>query len=197
MLETARETALVRRRFEESVEAKRALLDDRLVEQVTDLAELLAGTLRGGGKALLFGNGGSAADATHLAAELVGRFTLEREPLPALSLTDNAASLSAIANDYAYEDVFARQVRGLGRPGDVAIGFSTSGGSRNVARALEAARDCGLHTAAVTGAAGGDVLRAADLGLRMPGRDTARVQECTMLVGHTVCELVERSLFRP
>src|SRR5215216_6412492 len=126
MLETARETALVRRRFEESVEAKRALLDDRLVEQVTDLADLLAGALRGGGKALLFGNGGSAADATHLAAELVGRFTLEREPLPALSLTDNAASLSAIANDYAYEDVFARQVRGLGQPGDVALGFSTS-----------------------------------------------------------------------
>jgi D-sedoheptulose 7-phosphate isomerase len=195
MLEIGRETALVRRRFEESAEAKRALLDGRLVEQVAGLAELLASVLRDGGKVILFGNGGSAADATHLAAELVGRYTLEREPLPALSLTDNASSMSAIGNDYAYEDTFARQVRGLGQRGDVAIGFSTSGGSRNVVRGLEAARASGLHTAAVTGADGGDVLDAADIRLRMPATATARVQECTMLVGHTLCELVERSLF--
>jgi D-sedoheptulose 7-phosphate isomerase len=186
---------LVRQRFAESLAAKRALLDDGVVEQVTALAELVSGALRRGGKVIFFGNGGSAADATHLAAELVGRYLLEREPLPALSLTDNASSVSAIGNDYEYDETFARQLRGLGRPGDVAIGLSTSGTSGNVVRGLEAARAGGLHTAAVTGASGGELVAAADLCLCMPAEQTARVQECTMVVGHTLCELVERELF--
>jgi D-sedoheptulose 7-phosphate isomerase len=188
---------LVRRRFAESVEAKRLLLDDGVVGQVTELAELVSGALREGRKVIFFGNGGSAADATHLAAELVGRYMLEREPLPALSLTDNASSVSAIGNDYAYDETFARQLRGLGQAGDVAIGLSTSGTSRNVVRGLEAAREQGMHTAAVTGAGGGELAGTADLCLCMPAEQTARVQECTMVVGHTLCELVERSLFGP
>jgi D-sedoheptulose 7-phosphate isomerase len=189
------ETELVRSRIGESIEAKQALLESPMPERVTALAELVVEAVRDGGKVLLFGNGGSAADATHLAAELVGRFRLERAPLPALSLTDNVSSLSAIGNDYAYEEVFARQIAGLGRPGDVAIGLSTSGTSANVVAGLSVARQLGLRTVALTGEAGGGAGEEAELCLRMPAQDTARVQECTMLVGHTVCELVEQALF--
>jgi D-sedoheptulose 7-phosphate isomerase len=191
------ETELVRSRIEESVEAKQALLEPPMPERVTAVADLVVGALRDGGKVLFFGNGGSAADATHLAAELVGRFRLERAPLPALSLTDNASSVSAIGNDYSYEEVFARQLAALGRPGDVAIALSTSGTSANVVAGLSAARQLGLRTVALTGEAGGGAGDEAELCLRMPTRDTARVQECTMLVGHTVCELVESALFAP
>src|SRR3954454_5298094 len=189
------ETELVRSRIGESIEAKQALLESPMPERVTALAELVVEAVRDGGKVLLFGNGGSAADATHLAAELVGRFRLERAPLPALSLTDNVSSLSAIGNDYAYEEVFARQIAGLGRPGDVAIGLSTSGSSPNVVAGLSVARQLGIRAAALTGLGGGAVADAAELCLRMPTEENGRVQECYMLVGHTVCELVEQELF--
>jgi D-sedoheptulose 7-phosphate isomerase len=189
------DTELVRNRIGDSVAAKRALLESPMPERVAALADIVSRSLRHGGKILFFGNGGSAADATHLAAELVGRFRMERPPLPALSLTDNASSMSAIGNDYAYEEVFARQVAALGRPGDVAIALSTSGTSANVVAGLSAARQLGLRTVAVTGEAGGGASDEAELCLRMPVQDTARVQECTMLVGHMMCELVEQSLF--
>jgi D-sedoheptulose 7-phosphate isomerase len=187
----------IRHRIIESAEAKRALLDDVLVDQVAELATLVGDALRRGNKVLFFGNGGSAADATHLAAEFVGRYVLEREPLNAVSLTDNGSALSGIGNDYGYDAVFARQVRALGHPGDVAIGLSTSGRSRNVLEGLAEARRRGLHTAALTGAHGGKLPETAQLCLRMPSQDTARIQECYMLVGHTVCELVEATLFEP
>lgn len=189
--------SLVRARIEESIAAKRALLAGDLAARTAALAEMLVGCITGGGKVLLFGNGGSAADATHLAAELVGRFRRDRAPLPALSLTDNASSVSAIGNDYDYAEVFARQVRAFGQPGDVALGLSTSGGSANVVQGLQAAREIGLGTAALTGADGGAATRAADLSLRVPATETARVQECHMLVGHIVCELVEQAIFPP
>jgi D-sedoheptulose 7-phosphate isomerase len=187
--------ATIRRRINESLEAKRALLENGVVVQVAQLAETITAALREGNKILLFGNGGSAADATHLASEFVGRYLLDREPLNAISLTDNSSSVSAIGNDYAYDQVFARQIRALGRAGDVAIGLSTSGRSQNVIEGLRAARAGGLRTAALTGADGGDLPGIAELCLRMPVHETARVQECSMLVGHTVCELVEASLF--
>jgi D-sedoheptulose 7-phosphate isomerase len=187
--------ATIRRRINESLEAKRALLENGVVVQVAQLAETITAALREGNKVLFFGNGGSAADATHLASEFVGRFLLDREPLNAISLTDNSSSVSAIGNDYAYDEVFARQIRALGRAGDVAIGLSTSGRSQNVIEGLRVARAAGLHTAALTGADGGDLPDVAELCLRMPVQETARVQECSMLVGHTVCELVEASLF--
>lgn len=198
-----RESDLVRRRFAESVETKQDLLaDETLLAGVTELADVLTRALRDGGKALLFGNGGSAADATHLAAELVGRYKLERDALPALSLSDNVSSVTAIGNDYAYDVTFARQIQAFGREGDVAIGLSTSGRSANVLRGLQAAGELGLHTVAVTGAAGPELPgegphlgEVADLWLAMPTNDTPRVQECTMLVGHTICELVERAVF--
>jgi D-sedoheptulose 7-phosphate isomerase len=191
------ELRLVRDRIAESVEAKQALLAGDEPERAARLADMIAESLRAGGKVLLFGNGGSAADATHLAAELVGRFKLERAPLPALSLTDNVSAISAIGNDYAYEEVFARQVEAFGRPGDVAVGISTSGTSDNVLAGLRKAAELDLRTAAFTGASGASLPDEVELCLRMPSDDTARIQECYLLLGHVVCELVEQALFVP
>jgi D-sedoheptulose 7-phosphate isomerase len=188
-------TELVVARIEESVAAKQALLDGDIVGQTAEVAGVLVRSLRDGGKVLLFGNGGSAADATHLAAEFVGRFLYDRGPLPALSLTDNGSSLSAIGNDYGYEDVFSRQVAAYGQAGDAAVGLTTSGNSPNVVAGLRMARDLGLATVALTGASGGDVWDAAELCLCMPATETARVQECHLLVGHILCELVEQAIF--
>ena len=187
--------AVARSRIEESLAAHRALLDGGTPDGIAELADLIVEALRGGGKVILFGNGGSAADATHLAAEFVGRFRFDRSPLPALSLSDNGSSVSGIGNDYGYEDVFARQIAALGSPGDVAIGISTSGTSANVIEGMRAARAGGLRTVALTGAAGGRLDAEAEHCLRMPSAETARIQECYMLVGHLLCELVERSIF--
>jgi D-sedoheptulose 7-phosphate isomerase len=186
---------LIRRRFAEGAAVKQALQAPEHVAFTQRCAALIAEALRGGGRVLLCGNGGSAADATHLAAELVGRFYLERRPLAAISLSDNPSSLTCIANDYDFSEVFARQVRAFGRPGDVLLAISTSGGSPNVVEAARAARETGLAVVGLTGADGGELAELADLCLRAPSDDTPRIQECHMLVGHTVCELVEVSLF--
>lgn len=186
---------LVRARIRESVETKQRLAEDVHVRFVVDCAELLTGSLRDGGQVILCGNGGSSADATHLAAELLGRFKYDRDPLPAFSLTDNTASITAIANDVGYERAFSRQVRGLGRAGDVLIALSTSGTSPNIVDALEVARGVGMRTVGMTGAGGGRLPELCDLCLRVPSDDTARIQEGYMLAAHTVCELVERALF--
>ena len=186
---------LIRERVQASIAAKQALLDGPLLAETEEAARLVTEAIRSGAKVILFGNGGSAADATHLAAEFVGRFCIERDPMPALSLTDNGSSVSAIGNDFSYEETFARQIRAFGRPGDVAIGLSTSGTSPNVVRALEAAAELGLLTIAFTGRSGGTCVTSADLCLRMPSDDTARIQECYMLLGHAMCELVERNVF--
>jgi len=187
--------ALVRQRFAESAEVARSLQHPELVAFTDRAAGIVARALGEGGKVLFCGNGGSAADATHLAAELVGRFTLERDALAALSLTDNPSAMSSIANDYDYAQTFARQVRAHGRPGDVLIAMSTSGRSANVIEAVAAAREIGLATVGMTGTPGGRLPDACDLCLRVPSGSTARVQEGTMVVGHTICELVERALF--
>jgi D-sedoheptulose 7-phosphate isomerase len=144
-----------------------------------------------GGKVLAFGNGGSAADAQHLAAELVGRFARERRALAAIALTTDTSILTAVANDDAFERVFARQVAALGRPGDVAVGISTSGRSVNVLRGLEAARAAGLTTVALTGGDGGPIGRAADFHVNVPGASTPRVQEVHRTLLHVLCEIVE------
>jgi D-sedoheptulose 7-phosphate isomerase len=188
---------LVRARIRESVETKQKLLDDVHVRFVLDCTELLTASLRAGGKVILCGNGGSSADATHLAAELLGRFKYDRDPLPAFSLADNTASITAIANDVGYERAFSRQVRGLGVEGDVLIALSTSGMSPNVVDAVEVARSMGMRTVGMTGAGGGRLPELCDLCLRVPSDDTARIQEGYMLAAHTVCELVERTLFPP
>jgi D-sedoheptulose 7-phosphate isomerase len=176
---------------------KQRLLEDDLVELIADVADRMTAVYNHGHKVLLFGNGGSAGDAQHLAAEFVGRFRLERAPLPALALVCNVSSLTAIGNDYSFSEVFARQVEGLGAPGDMAIGLSTSGRSENVIKGLAVARERGLTTVALTGDGGGDLKEVADVCVCVPARETARIQEGHLLIGHILCELVERTLFAP
>lgn len=163
-----------------------------LVAAVTDVAQVFVDVYRGGGKVLAFGNGGSAADAAHVAAEFVGRCTREREPLPALALADNLAVVTALANDYGYAEVFARQLRAHARPGDLALALSTSGRSANVVRGLDEARSLGLHTVALTGDGGGDLV--ADHVLRVPSSHAGRIQEVHMAWCHMWVEVVESAL---
>jgi len=186
---------LLRQRVAESIVAAQRLLEaSDAIAATADAARRITDSLRAGGKVVFFGNGGSASDAGHLAAELLGRFALERRSLAAACLSDHTAAMTAIANDYAYDEVFARQVAGLGRPGDVAVGLSTSGSSPNVVRGLETARELGMTTVALTGASGGKVAAVVDVCVRVPSEETPRVQELCMLLGHTLCELVERDL---
>jgi D-sedoheptulose 7-phosphate isomerase len=154
-------------------------------------AQTLSDALKAGGKLLVFGNGGSASDAQHMASELVGRFLKERAALPALALTVDTSILTAIANDYSFKQVFVRQVEALGQPGDVAMGISTSGESPNVIAALQAARAQGMKTIALTGRDGGGVGRAAEIHVNVPDQNTARVQEVHRTLLHVMCEVVE------
>jgi D-sedoheptulose 7-phosphate isomerase len=188
-------TAVIRQRVRESIALKEALLADEFVEPLARLADRVAASVRRGGKVILFGNGGSAADATHVAAEFVGRFAFDREPMPALSLSDNGAAVTAIGNDYSYELTFARQVMALGSPGDVAVALSTSGSSANVLEGLKAARARNMFAAGFTGLKGTQMAALADLAIVVPSDATARIQEGYMLLAHIVCELVERQLF--
>jgi D-sedoheptulose 7-phosphate isomerase len=151
--------------------------------------------LRGGGRVLACGNGGSAADAQHFAAELVGRFERERRAMAAMALTTDTSIMTALANDYDFTRVFARQVEALGRPGDVVLGISTSGGSANVLAAFETAKAGGLTTVALTGRDGGAVGRAADIHVNVPSASTARVQEVHRTLLHAICALIERELY--
>jgi D-sedoheptulose 7-phosphate isomerase len=186
---------MIRQRVRESIDLKMGLLEDDLVESLARLADHVVASLRDGGKVVLFGNGGSAADATHLAAEFVGRFAFDRDPMPALSLSDNGSSVTAIGNDYVYELTFARQIKAFGLPGDIAIALSTSGSSPNVLSAMRMAQERRMFTAAFTGAKGKEMADLADLPLVVPSRSTARIQEGYMLYAHIMCELVEREMF--
>jgi len=161
---------------------------------VSAVAAVLSDALESGGKILLCGNGGSAADALHLAAELQGRLRRERRGLAAVALTVNPSVLTAVSNDYGYDKVFARQVEALGRPGDVLVGISTSGSSKNVILALQAARAAGLTTVGLLGARGGEMEGHCDHVVRAPSDDTQRVQEIHIAVGHAICELIEARL---
>jgi D-sedoheptulose 7-phosphate isomerase len=192
--ETLTTRDLLRDSVGDAIAVCESLLDDELVEAIEAVTTEIVLSLRAGGKVLLCGNGGSAADAQHLAAELVGRFCMDRPALPAIALADNIAALTAIGNDYAYEDVFVRGVRGLGRAGDVLIGLSTSGSSRNVVAALEAGRDIGLVTVALVGRSDCPMAALAKHVVCIEGNGTARVQEGHMLAGHTIFEAVEREL---
>jgi len=184
-------------------EAIHAALDEHLkllawvrehgAASVEAAAGALVLALQGGGKVLLCGNGGSAADAQHLAAQLVGRYKAERRGLPAIALTTDTSALTAIANDYGYDRVFARQVEALAKPGDAVVGISTSGNSPSVVEALATAARLGCTTLALTGRDGGKLGRMADIHLNVPHDDTARVQEAHITLGHILCELVERA----
>ena len=160
---------------------------------VVAAARVLIDAFRAGGTLLIFGNGGSASDAQHVAAEFVGRFQRERRALPAVALTTDTSVLTSIGNDYSFDRVFARQVEAIGRAGDVAFGISTSGKSPNVVAALAAARTRGLRTIALTGNDGGPAGAAADVHINVPARSTARIQEVHRTVLHVICDLVERA----
>jgi len=193
---TAPDAATVRDRLAEQASVIRSIMDGPGVDQAVQVAGRIVQALRAGGKVIFFGNGGSSMDAGHLSAELMGRFAFDRPSLPAVSLPDATAALTAVANDYGYEDVFARQVLGIGAAGDVVIGLSTSGNSANVVRALEAAAAAGMYTVALTGSHGGKVAGVVDTCIQVPSDSTPRVQEACMHLGHTICEMVEAAMFR-
>jgi len=185
----------IRALFEASARAREVFLEEN-GDALARAVDLVAEALAGGRKLLLFGNGGSAADAQHLAAEFVGRFQRERQPLRAIALTTDSSALTAIANDYGYDEVFARQVRALGARGDVALAISTSGRSPSVLRAVEACRALGIETIGLTGGDGGTLAGLVDLCLRVSASThAARIQETHILIGHVLCELVDRRLF--
>ena len=164
---------------------------------ISNIGLLAADTLRAGGKIIFCGNGGSAADSQHLASELTGRFTKDRPPFAAIALTTDTSALTCIGNDYSFGEIFARQVIGLGRENDLLIAISTSGNSVNVIRAVEEARNLGLHTVGLLGCNGGQISEMCQYCIVVPSQDTARIQECHILIGHTICELIEQELTLP
>lgn len=180
----------------ESIELKqRILADDQLMSLSMEIAEVCITALKNDGKVLFCGNGGSAADAQHLAGELSGRFYYDRPPLFSEALHVNGAYLTAVANDYGYDEVFARMTRAMGRAGDVLIGLSTSGNSPNVVAAIQAANEIGMKTVGFTGETGGKLAKHCHYLLPIPARDTPRIQECHMLLGHLICEIIEARMF--
>lgn len=186
---------LVQQRLADTIAVKQQMQQGDVAAQTVEVARAIIDSLRAGGKVIFFGNGGSAQDAGHLAAELMGRYAFDRPGLAAISLPDATAAITAISNDYSYDEVFARQVLATGRPGDVVIGLTTSGNSPNVVRALEVAGQVGMTTVTLTGARGGKVADVAKICIRVPSEDTARVQEACLHLGHSICEMVEAALF--
>jgi D-sedoheptulose 7-phosphate isomerase len=186
----------VRRSIQASILVKQRLLNNaEVVSMAARVSEVLIGAIERGNKLLLFGNGGSAADAQHIAAEFVGRFAFDRPALPALALSVNTSCVTAIGNDYGFDRVFSRQLEALARPGDVAMGISTSGNSANVVHAMSVARKMELHTVALTGCLGGKLKSMVDYCLCAPSNETPRIQECHILLGHIISELVEQEIF--
>ena len=185
---------VVLRAFEESIRVKERFVKENMDGLLT-AAQRLATYFAAGHKLLIFGNGGSAADAQHIAAEFVNRFIVERKPLPALALSTDTSILTSIPNDYSFDEVFSKQIKALGRKDDMALGISTSGNSKNVILALETARDMGLYTVGLTGCGGGELARCCDLALIVDSRATPRIQETHITAGHILCELVDRILF--
>lgn len=186
---------LIRQRIMESIEIKAKIANDQTVlKMVEDGAGEIAKALNKGGKVLICGNGGSASDAIHFSAELVGRFQKERRPVPAIALNADVATLTAVANDYGYEKTFERAVQAYMTPDDILVGISTSGNSENVYRAIIAAKEIGGKTIGLLGKDGGKIAKTVDIPLIIPCNITARVQECHILLIHTICELVEQTL---
>lgn len=186
----------IKQAIEESISLKeRILADGNIIESIGRAASLITETYRQGGKVLFCGNGGSAADAQHLAAELSGRFYFDRPPLYAEALHVNTSYLTAVANDYSYDEIFARMLRASARKGDVLVGISTSGNSANVVKAFETAKLNSMTVIAFTGEGGGKMAEMSDVLLAVPSKDTPRIQESHIMIGHIICELVEKELF--
>ncbi len=179
-----------------SIEVKQKIVSDPvLLNKLEEVIPILVGAFSNGKKVLFCGNGGSAADAQHLAAEFSGRFYVDREPLHSEALHTNSSYMTAVANDYSYDVVYSRMVKAMGRPGDVLIALSTSGNSVNIIKAVEQAKEIGMITVCLTGESGGKLKNACDFLLNVPSSDTPRIQESHIMIGHIICEFVERQLF--
>ena len=179
-----------------SYEAKVALQEDeKLIDTIANLAKRCVDGYRDGAKTILAGNGGSAADAQHIAAELVGRYGFDRDSIPSLALTTDTSNLTAIANDYGYEAVFSRQLQGMGCSGDIFIAISTSGNSKNLVNAIDVAKQKGIFSVALCGKDGGEMAKIADMAIVVPSDSTPRIQESHILIGHILCDIIEKELF--
>ena len=181
--------------FKESIRVKEAFVNENL-SKLVNVVEAVTGALKAGNKILIFGNGGSAADAQHIAAEFVNRFVIERPPLPAIALTTDTSVITSIGNDYDFSEIFSKQIRAIGQPGDIAWGISTSGNSANILKGLEVAKKMGLVTIAFTGKDGGAITKIADLSVNVSSSITARIQEVHITAGHAICDLVDIKLFQ-
>jgi len=181
------------RQIEDSINVKKSILDDRhIVDKIERVSTMVIEAIKNGNKVIFCGNGGSAADSQHLAAELIGKFYFNRQSLPAVSLTVNTSIITAIGNDFGFDKVFARQLEGIGKTGDVLIGLSTSGNSENVVEAFKLAKKIGIKTIALTGENGGILKDLADILINVPSNNTPRIQEAHIMIGHIICELVEK-----
>jgi len=174
----------------ESIQVKEELLHTK-VDEIMEITRQIIDSLKKGGKVILFGNGGSASDSQHIAAELIGRFKKDRNALAAIALTTNTSILTSLANDYSYEIIFSKQIEALGQKNDIAIGISTSGKAKNVALGIKQAKKMGLKTVALSGGDGGEIVKLADTSLLVPSPVTARIQEAHITIGHIICEFVE------
>ncbi len=185
---------IISKRFKESAEVKARFLKENL-SKMLEMIKLVSQSFEGGSKLLLFGNGGSAADAQHIAAEFVNRYIIDRPPLPAIALTTDTSILTSVSNDSSFNEIFSKQIKALGKEGDVAVGISTSGNSPNMVKAFEVAKEMGIKTIALTGNDGGTLAKIADVSLVVPSGSTPRIQETHILIGHILCEMVEHQLF--
>jgi len=187
---------VIKKNLQDSIDVKKLILEnEELIKTISKVAEEFVYAFRNDKKVLIAGNGGSAADAQHIAAELSGRFYIDREPLFAEALHVNTSYLTAVANDYSYDEVFARLIKAKGRKGDIFVGISTSGNSRNIIKALEVANDIGMITVGFTGESGGKMKNLCKYLINVPSTDTPRIQESHITIGHIICEIVEKELF--
>jgi D-sedoheptulose 7-phosphate isomerase len=179
-----------------SISVKKSILEDeKLLDKINKISITISNCFKNGGKVLFCGNGGSAADAQHLAAEFSGRFYKDREPLFSESLSVNTSYLTAVANDYSYDEVYSRLVRAMGKPGDILVAISTSGNSKNIIKAVDSANNLGMITIGLTGLKGGELNKICSYNINVPSEDTPRIQESHIMIGHIICELVENSIF--
>lgn len=186
----------IKNQIQASIDTKQNILNDEaLMQTIASVGRECVELYRNGKKTLLAGNGGSAADAQHIAAELVGRYGFDRPSIPSLALTTDTSNLTAIGNDYGYDKVFSRQMEGMGAEGDLFIGISTSGNSENIINAINAAKEKGVKTVALVGRDGGKMAKLADYAIIIPSNDTPRIQESHILVGHMICDIIEKELF--
>lgn len=186
----------IKDQIKKSYETKQAIYEnDSLINKIEQVSKLCVELYKGKNKTILAGNGGSAADAQHIAAELVGRYEFDRPSIPSLALTTDTSCLTAIGNDYGYDKVFSRQLEGMGQEGDLFIGISTSGNSKNIINAFIVAKQKGITTVALVGRDGGEMAKMADIALVVPSDSTPRIQESHILIGHIICDIIEKELF--